>query len=382
MHIVIAPNAFKNSLTAEQAADAVLKGFLESNFRGTYECFPIGDGGDGTGELIVKKCQGEMERIRVQDPLGRTIESPLGFIDNRKTVVIEMADASGLRLLKPEELNPLRTSTYGTGEAIRYALDRGIEKVIIGMGGSATVDGGAGILQALGVRFRDADGVELPAVPESLIRLEDIDISGLDKRVQNCEIIILCDVDNQLLGKQGAAEMFGPQKGATAAGVIQLDHFLTILSETCYRLFGRNMAQLKYGGTAGGAAAGLYAILNARLVNGIDHYLELTGFETSLRKADIVLTGEGCIDEQTLKGKGPFGVASKAKLLGKLVIGLAGKVPLQTNAELQYYFDALLAIGNEPVDLPTALRTTEPNLIRTARSIGNMLAQCNNLKDE
>lgn len=374
MHILISPNAFKHSLNAEAAASAIREGLMQSSLDCTCECFPIGDGGDGTGELIIKKCRGDLVNAEVHDPLGRKINASFGLIDEGKTAVIEMADASGLRLLQAEELNPLQATSFGTGEQVKIALDKGARKIIIGMGGSATVDGGSGMLKALGIRFRDAVGKELPNLPASLTQLDSVDLSGLDKRILEAEVIVLCDVDNMLLGEHGAAAIFGPQKGASVEDVQKLDSALARLSEVALQQTGKDMAAIKYGGTAGGGAAGLYAFLNARLVNGIDHFLQLTGFDTALEKSDLVITGEGSIDEQTLQGKGPFGVAYRAKLKGIPVVGLAGKVPLKRNSNLQKYFDVLIPIGHQAFDLPTALASTADNLIRTAGELGNLLA--------
>lgn len=374
MHILIAPNAFKHSLTADEAAVAIREGFMQSKLDCSCECFPVADGGDGTGELIVKKREGEWVEASVRNALGKGIMAQFGLIDQGKTAVVEMAAASGIRLIKREDLDPLIATSFGTGEQIRVALDRGVKRIIIGMGGSATVDGGCGIMKALGIRFLDAGGKELTRLPEALTQLDRIDTSGTDKRIVNCEVVVLCDVDNLLLGEQGAAAVFGPQKGASAADVQQLDAALGRLSQVALQQTGKDMAAVKYGGTAGGASAGLWALLGAKLVNGIDYFLELTGFEASLGKADMVVTGEGSIDEQTLQGKGPFGVASRAKLHGLPVIGLAGRVPGEPDKNLQQYFDALLAIGNCPSDLAAALAATAGNLSRTAAALGNLLA--------
>jgi glycerate kinase len=374
MHILISPNAFKHSLTAEDAAFAIREGFMQSRLNCTCECFPIGDGGDGTGELIIKKCGGQLVNAEVNDPLGRKINASFGLIDEGKTAVIEMADASGIRLLIPEELNPLRATSFGTGEQIKTALDKGARKIIIGMGGSATVDGGTGMLKALGIRFLVTNGNELVDLPESLEKLASVDTTNADQRIKESEVIVLCDVDNLLLGVQGAAAIFGPQKGASVEGVQKLDAALARLSEVALQQTGKDMSTIKYGGTAGGAAAGLYAFLNARLVNGIEHFLELTIFDEALEKSDLVITGEGSIDEQTLQGKGPFGVAYRAKLKGLPVIGLAGRVPLERNENLQKYFDVLTAIGHQPSNLQDALANTSDNLRRTSFQLGNLLA--------
>jgi len=374
MRILVSPNAFKNSISAEEAATAIQNGLMQSKLHCQSELFPIGDGGDGTGELIVKKCGGHFISTDTFDALGRKISAPFGLIDNGETAVIEMADASGIRLLKPHELNPLRATSFGTGVQMKIALDKGVKKIIIGMGGSATVDGGCGILKALGIRFLDSSGNELNDLPRSLIHLASTDRSGLDTRIRNCEIIVLCDVDNMLLGEEGSAWVFGPQKGASAQDVYTLDTVLAKLTEVARKETGRDMSSVKYGGTAGGAAAGLYAFLNAKLVNGIDHFLELTGFDEALENTDLVITGEGSIDAQTLQGKGPFGVAYRAKLKGLPVIGLAGKVPKAPDPNLEKYFDVLMAIGNQPTDLPEALASTYGNLVRSSVQLGNLLS--------
>jgi glycerate 2-kinase len=374
MHILIAPNAFKNSITAQAAAKAMQRGLLESKLHCTTECFPIADGGDGTGDLIMHKCNGTLVNVAVNDPLGRPITASYGLIDNDSTAVIEMANASGLRLLKPDELNPMQASTYGTGQIMLSALDKSVEKIILAMGGSATVDGGCGILSALGVQFLDVDGNPLQPNPASLIHLATIDTAKLDIRILNTEIVVICDVDNRLLGDKGAAAVFGPQKGASPDEVKQLELILSKFNEITLEQFGKNMAELKYGGAAGGSTAGIHTFLNAQLVNGIDYFLKLTNFDESLQKADVVITGEGSIDEQTLQGKGPFGVAYLAKQRNIPVIGVAGKIPLYESTELSEYFNVLRSINQEPVDLQIAIKNTEQNLVRTGKEIGDFLA--------
>ncbi|HZG25459.1 MAG TPA: glycerate kinase [Chitinophagaceae bacterium] len=374
MHILIAPNAFKHSLDATEAASAIKEGLMQSKLDCICECFPIGDGGDGTAHLIIEKCKGVLVKTEVLDPLKRKLHTAFGMIDDGRTAVIEMADASGLRLLNPAELNPLKASSFGTGQQVKVALDKGATKIVLGMGGSATVDGGTGILEALGIRFLNAAGNDLQGLPGSLLELDSIDVSGMDNRISNCELVILCDVDNLLLGPNGSAAVFGPQKGASPQDVYTLDAALARFSEVAMRETGKDMSAIKYGGTAGGAAAGLYAFLNARLANGIDYFLELTGFDDALKASNLVITGEGSIDEQTLQGKGPFGVAFKAKGQGLPVVGLAGKVPIGKNKAMQQYFDVLLSIGHQPFDLATALSCTRTNMIRTACEVGNLLS--------
>jgi len=375
MHILIAPNAFKHALDAPDVAASIQKGLAASQLSCTAECFPIGDGGNGTGRLIIERCKGTFIHVRVKDPLGRPVSASFGLIENGQTAVIEMADASGLHLLTPETLDPLHASSYGTGELVRAALDKGVTHVVIGMGGSATVDGGSGILAALGVRFLDRQGQPILDLPYGLQRLHAIDRSAVDERLKNCRITILCDVLNPLLGEKGAARIFGPQKGANPEMVEQLEDTLRHYAGVIFAETGINLADIRSGGVAGGASAGLYGLLEATLANGIDYFLDLTRFDESLAKSDLVITAEGSIDTQTLEGKGPFGVASRAKNRNIPVIGLAGKVPVEDHPALKQYFDVLLAIGNGPVPLEEALRTTSQNLVRTATQLGDLIAQ-------
>jgi glycerate kinase len=377
MHILIAPNAFKNSLDAIHVAKAIEQGLKQSRLNCPTECFPIADGGDGTGSLIIERCKGVIVLQQVHDPLGRKIDSRFGLIDNGKTAVIEMADASGLRLLKKGELNPMQTSSYGTGELINAALDKGVTKIIIAMGGSATVDGGCGILKGLGIDFFDKDGNRLKATPDELLKMARIDDSGLDRRIYNAEIVILCDVNNKLLGPEGAAAVFGPQKGASPSDVKLLDSFLANFASVSKAQIGTDMTTIKHGGAAGGATAGLHTWLNANLVNGIEYFLSLTGFDEALKNADLVITGEGSIDTQTLQGKGPYGVAAEAKKRDIPVIGLAGRVPKKSDAALQKYFDVLLSINQEFINMPAAIANTEKNLIETARGLGDLISSGN-----
>jgi len=374
MHIVIAPNAFKNSLDAAGVAEAIRSGLELSRLNCTTTCFPIADGGDGTAALVIEKYKGTVIAVDVHDPLGRKVRSSFGLIDNGKTAVIEMADASGVRLLKKNELQPMQASSYGTGELIKSALDRGVGKIILGMGGSATVDGGCGILNALGITFLGPAGERLTAVPEDLQKMTSVDASALDPRIVDCEIVILCDVNNKLLGPNGAATVFGPQKGASPKDVVLLNLFLEKFSNITAVQTGVDMVGVDHSGTAGGAAAGLHSWLNAKLVNGIDYFLSLTNFDKVLENCDVVITGEGSIDAQTLEGKGPFGVAVKAKNQNIPVIGMAGKIPLVPNAELNKYFDVLVSINHTTADLEIAMKNTRANLISIATSIGDQIA--------
>jgi glycerate 2-kinase len=378
MRIVIAPNAFKNSLDAAGVADAIKMGLEQSHLKCTLQCFPVGDGGDGTAELLINHLNGEIISAEVHDPLGRKISSSFGLIDEGRTAVIEMANASGLRLLQANELDPLHANSYGTGELMMEALNKGVDKIILCIGGSATVDGAAGLLQAVGFGFLGRNGQALTGIPESLVELDTIDFSKVDERIHDCKITVLCDVENKLLGSEGAANVFGPQKGAGADDVIKLESSLAKLREVVLQQTGKDMAEIKHGGASGGMAAGLAALLDVELVNGIDYFLSVTNFDKALENADLVITGEGCIDIQTLQGKGPLGVARKAKGMGIAVIGLAGKVPLESIGELNGYFDVLMSINHEPMEVSLAMLQTRGNLVRTARAVGNLLSYATN----
>lgn len=374
MHIIIAPNAFKGSLSAAKAADCIAAGLQESGLQCRLTNFPIGDGGDGTAELIAEKWNASTVKTTVHDPLGRMITADFGWSEESKTAIIEISEASGLRLLKKDELNPLKANTRGTGELIKAALDKGATKIILGVGGSATVDGSSGLLLELGVRFLDEDKEEITDVPEGLIGLKSIDISGLDPRLKNCEIIVLCDVKNKLLGKNGAAAIFGPQKGADKKQVDLLDGCLAQLNKITLQDLNVDMSSLIHGGAAGGLAAGLSAFLKAELVSGINYFLQIMDFEEVLKKADLVITAEGSLDEQTLEGKGPAGVAKLAQKKNIPVLMLAGAMPMKPGKEMRQYFDALLPIGHAVVSLEEAMQNTAADLKRTACELGNILA--------
>jgi glycerate kinase len=395
---LIAPNAYKNSLSARDAAEAIRAGLEQSGLSCSCECHPIADGGDGTGTLLIEWFGGSTIDLMVDDPFGRAITASYGYVmpgghgmsegrgmreedgkpgedpGSEGIAVIEMSAASGLRLLRTEELNPLMASSTGTGQLIAAALDKGARQILLAVGGTATVDGGIGILHALGARFINADGNVLPPVPGRLAELARIDLDGLHPKILDSKLTILCDVDNFLLGNNGSAAVFGPQKGASPAMVEQLDAALSHFRDIALATTGRDMAAVRYGGAAGGSAAGLYAILNAELVNGADQFLRLTDFDTRLDRSDMVITGEGSIDAQTLQGKGPFAVAQWARDRGIPAIGLAGKVPAVSDPRLQAFFQVLLAIGNGPTDLQEAIRSTGAGLTRTAAAVGALLA--------
>lgn len=373
MHILIAPNTFKNSLDTFKAAEAIRQGLQKSSLAATYTLFPIADGGEGMMEILVQHFQGRKHEVRVQDPLGRQVPASLGLIREDQTAVIELASASGIKWLSPAELDPLAASTFGTGQLILAALNLGVRDFIIGLGNSATVDGGVGLLQALGLRFLDAAGLPVAPGARGLATLATIDRSTQDPRLAECRIRVACDVDNPLLGELGAARVFGPQKGADAALVPVLEASLDHLREVTRAHTGQDIGGVRHGGAAGGTAATLAAYLSAQLVPGVDYLLELTGFTRKIATADLLLTAEGEINTQTLAGKGPYGAARQARQHQVPVIALAGQLPADLDLSAFAYFDAVFPISRGPVKLEEALTTTAADLTRTAWQLGNLL---------
>jgi glycerate kinase len=374
MRIVIAPNAFKGSLTAGETAEAIASGLTRSPLSCSLKLIPVADGGDGTAHLISKKLLAKPTRVLVHDPLEKKIWVIYGWVKRTKTAIIELADASGMKLISPGALHPLKANTRGTGELIKSALDKGAKEIIMGLGGSATVDGASGLLNELGVRFLDGAGKIITELPKGLLALNRVDVSAMDRRLKDCKIILLCDVTNPLLGKNGAAAIFGPQKGADKKEVALLEKCLHQFNKIVKKDVKADMDSLKHGGSAGGVAAGLSAFANAKLVSGISYYLDIVNFENELKKADLLITAEGKLDAQTLEGKGPYGVAEKANRQKIPVIILAGQVPIKASKELHHYFNVILPIGHGSDSIEDAIKNTAINLERTAFELGNLLA--------
>jgi glycerate 2-kinase len=372
MHILIAPNAFKNSLDAAAAADAIEKGLQRSRLNCTTVKFPVADGGDGTAALLMQHLGATPVEVMVQNPLGKKIRATFGWSENNAAAVIELSVASGLRLLQPNEYNPMQATTFGTGELLLEAIKRNAQQIFLCIGGSATVDGGTGILRALGFRFTDSGGNEIlhPALLKNITKFLLPDNNIFFKKT---EITILCDVQNPLLGENGAAAVFAAQKGATEKEVILLEEGLKHFSAIVLKKTGKDIAVVKHGGAAGGVAAGLYGLLDAKLVNGINYFLAVTGFEEALKKTTLVITGEGSIDRQTLQGKAPFGVAEKAKVFSIPVVGLTGKIPEEPDEELNIYFSRLIGINTPGTKLEDALKDTFSNLEKAAYNLGQEL---------
>jgi glycerate kinase len=330
-----------------------------------FTIVPMADGGEGTVQALVEATRGRLLKEEVGDPLRRPIQAQYGVLGDGRTAVIEMAAASGLPLLAPEERNPLITSTYGTGQLVRAALGEGCTSLIIGIGGSATVDGGAGMAQALGAVFLDADGRALGAGGGELGRLDRIEMSGFDARAMKAEVLVASDVDNPLLGVRGAARVFGPQKGATPEMVEVLESNLRRFAEIVRRDLGRDIADLPGAGAAGGLGAGLAAFLGAKMRPGVEIIAEAAGLEDKMRGSSLVITGEGKLDRQTAFGKTVAGVAAIAKRCGVPVMAIAGSLGEGAEEVLDHGLDAMADIIDRPMELEEALADA-PALIRAA----------------
>ncbi|MBD2816293.1 glycerate kinase [Xenorhabdus sp. Flor] len=372
MKIVIAPDSFKESLSALQVAEAIEQGFRKILPQADYIKLPMADGGEGTVESLVVATGGKRITCAVTDPLGRTIEAFWGLLGDGKTAVIEMAAASGLHLVPLEQRNPLITTTYGTGELILAALEQGAQNLILGIGGSATNDGGAGMMQALGANLWDGDNRILPFGGAALTRLENIDLSGLDPRLKQLKITVACDVNNPLCGKSGASVVFGPQKGATPEMVKILDSALFHYGMKIEAVTGRNVIDAAGAGAAGGIGASLLGCLGAKLQSGVEIVIETLKLEKMIQGADLVITGEGRMDSQTIYGKTPIGVARIAKKFGIPVIALVGGMSKDYHIVHQHGLDAVFSIIPEACTLADALTNSVDNLQVLARNIATV----------
>ncbi|RKY00394.1 glycerate kinase [Candidatus Poribacteria bacterium] len=355
MRVVIAPDSFKGSLTALEVANAVEEGLKRVIPDLEAVKVPMADGGEGTVQSLVDATGGRIIKRTVTGPLGEKVEAEFGILGDGVTAVIEMASASGLPLVPPEKRNPMVTTTYGTGELIKAALDMGCRRFIIGIGGSATNDGGAGMAQALGVKLLDKDGKQIPFGGGGLLKLERIDISTLDPRIKESEIVVACDVDNPLTGPRGAARVYAPQKGATPEMVEILDRALKRFAEIVRRDLGKDVENVPGAGAAGGLGAGLMAFLNAKLRSGVEIVIETVKLEEKMRGADLVITGEGGIDSQTVFGKTPIGVAKTAKKFDLPVIAIAGGISDDASVLYEHGIDAMVSIIPRPMSLEEAI---------------------------
>lgn len=368
MKVVIAPQGFKGNLTALQVAQAIEKGVKRVVADAETIIKPMADGGEGTVQALVDATGGKMMATEVTGPLGERVTTRWGILSDQTTAVIEMAAASGLPLVPAKKRNPLITTTYGTGELIRAALDNGCRKLIIGIGGSATNDGGAGMAQALGARFLDAEGKELPFGGAALARLERIDVSRLDPRLADFEVTLASDVNNPLCGPRGASAIYGPQKGATPEMVAQLDAALAHYADIIKKDLGVDFRDVPGAGAAGGLGLGLMVFLKAKTIPGIDVVIQATNFVAALKGVDLVFTAEGRIDRQSAMGKVPTGVAKKAKEFGIPVIALAGEVAEDCVTVYEQGIDAVFCIAPGPISLDQSMSSAERLIVNTAEN--------------
>ena len=369
MRIVIAPDSFKGCLRALDVAEAMRRGVQRVYLDSVIDMIPMADGGEGTVDAILCAVKGEKIGVNVTDPLGRSIKATYGLIDDGATAVIEMAAASGLTLLRPEERNPRITSTQGTGVLIKDALDRGVKKILLGIGGSATNDGGAGLATVLGVKLLDAQGKELSPGGATLANLVNIDMSGLDPRLSDVKIEVACDVQNPLCGPEGASAVYGPQKGANLEDVQVLDKALRNFGEHLSEFAGTNLLELAGGGAAGGLGAGVVGFLQAKLRPGSQIVLEGANAAEKIMHADLVLTGEGRTDSQTAYGKVPVGVAALAKSYHVPVLVISGSVEGPAGLLVDHGIASCFSVSEGPITLEEAYAKAEEQLERAVARI-------------
>ncbi|OGO50835.1 MAG: glycerate kinase [Chloroflexi bacterium RBG_16_68_14] len=376
MRILVAPQEFKGSLTAKEAAEAIARGLRRALPEAELDLLPLADGGPGTVEVLVEATGGRFFQADAHDPLGRPLRARWGALGGRGegTAVIEMAAASGLALLRPEEHDPRRASTFGTGELLRAALDAGYRRIIVGVGGSATNDGGAGLAQALGAHLLDARDRGLPPGGAALARLARIDVAGLDPRLREAEIVVVTDVTNPLCGPEGASLVYGPQKGASEAVARELDAALAHYAEVVRRDLGVDVAEVPGAGAAGGLAAALIAFCGAQVRPGFEVVAEAVGLAGRVRRADLVVTGEGRLDRQSAFGKTTAGVARAAREAGKPVVALVGSVEGGPQGEVARPFDAVFALTPDLAPPDEALARAAELLSAAAEAAGRWVS--------
>lgn len=373
MKIVIAPDSFKESLTALEAANAIEEGFKKVFPDAEYVKVPMADGGEGTVQSLVDATKGKIERLIVQGPLGEPVEGFYGISGDGTVAIIEMAAASGLHLVPPSERNPLITSTWGTGELIQDALNKGVKEILIGIGGSATNDGGAGMIQCLGGRLLDKEGQQIVPGGIGLADLVSIDLAKLNPKLKEVEIKVACDVDNPLTGSKGASYIYGFQKGGTAEQVAQLDQNLAHFANLIRQDLNKNIEFVAGAGAAGGLGGALMTFLEAELQNGGELVSELVGLADKVSGADLVITGEGGINHQTIYGKTPICVAKIAQRYQAPVIVIAGRLSGNYEAVYEHGVTAVFSILSEITSLETALEKGYENIKQTSQNIAAVI---------
>lgn len=372
--IVIAPDSFKESMTAQQVGNIIKQAF--TNVYGNtlhYDIIPMADGGEGTTDALMHATGATKYTVIVNDPLMRPIEACYARADEQQIAIIEMAAASGLDLLEKEERNPLYTSSYGTGELIKDALNHGAKTIILGIGGSATNDGGTGMLSALGVQFTDVNGDLLQMNGANLAHIAQIDITNLDSRLKEVTFKVACDVSNPLLGENGATYIYGPQKGADAKMIPKLDFAMSHYHDKIKMCTGKSVNQIPGSGAAGGMGAALLAFCETTLTKGIDVVFDITDFHQRIKDADLVITGEGRMDYQTIFGKTPVGVALAAKQYHITVIAICGSLGENYQHVYDFGIDSAYSIISSPSTLEDVLQNSEQNLLNTATDIARIL---------
>lgn len=374
MRVLIAPDSFKGSLDATDAARAIARGFRSALPDAEVVTLPVADGGEGTVRSVISCLGGQVETTTVSDPFGRPVEAIWGWVPDAALAVIEVAAASGLPLLAGQEPDPLRASSSGTGQLMMAALERGARDFIIGLGGSATVDGGTGLLQALGVRFLDAEGRPLLACGGSLARIADIDLSGMSKGAGSIRIAAACDVTSALLGPAGCVRTFGPQKGAGEAEQAVLEAGLANYADVVQRVCGRDPSEAEGAGAAGGLGFGLAAVLGARLRSGFALIAELAELPRRVAEADLVVTGEGRLDAQSLCGKVPIGVARIAAAAGVPVVAFAGSIVGNPRTFADQGITLALPIVDAPMSLEQAMADADRLLEHAAARVAGAMA--------
>ncbi|HGH6007755.1 TPA: glycerate kinase [Vibrio cholerae] len=372
MKVVIAPDSFKESLTAKQVCDSIQTGLARIWHDAKFVAIPVADGGEGTVQSLVDATQGRLVEVKVMGPQGKRVEAFYGMLGDNQTAVIEMAAASGLHHVPLAQRDPKLTTSFGTGELIRHALDQGVTKLIIGLGGSATNDGGVGMLAALGARFTNADGEPIQLTGGGLRELTHIDLQDFDPRLQHCDILVACDVNNPLCGDKGASAVFGPQKGATPEDVQLLDDALLQFGLLTAKVTGKMVLESAGAGAAGGMGAALLAYTQARLRPGIEIVLETVQLAHQVSDADLVITGEGRIDSQTVHGKTPMGVAKVAKRFDVPVLALCGCTGDNYQAVYQCGIDAVFAAVPRAMSLEDALKESDFNLADLAENVARL----------